>query len=958
MSWEFNQLQEDIWKKKYQYEDETFEEWLDRVSNRDEDIKELIKDKKFLFGGRILANRGLDKRGKKITLSNCYVLAPPEDSIEGIYKTCSELARTFSYGGGVGIDISQLRPKGAKVNNSAKTTTGAVSFMDTFSQVAGTIGQSGRRGALMLSMDVGHPDIEEFIDIKTDLDKVTKANISVRINDDFMKAVENNELYTCRFYIKENDETIEKEIKARELFLKLVKNNWDYAEPGILYWDRINNYNLLQYDDDFQYAGVNPCLVGDTLIQTVEGQIPIKDLVGQTPYVYCMDGDGKLIIKQAVKVWKTRENAELVKINHHRGELICTPDHLIYTRNRGWVKAKDLKPKDRLNGLGRSMRNEDYCVVKLSSDSKYHKEHRFIMNAFYDITNKDVHHINENKLDNRLSNLQVLSHGEHSVVTNIGHKSYCNRDEFNGQFIEGRTRLTDKINGQVNKQQTGKNFIVKNIEILDCTEDVYDMTVEDVHNFIANDIVVHNCAEEPLPAGGSCLLSAFNLSEYVINGKFDFAQFEKDIPKVVKAMNEVLDEGLPLHPLEIQRKTVYEYRQIGIGVMGIADMLIKLGLTYGDTESLSLCDEIGFTLANESIRASSLLAKEFGVYDKYNKDAITKSDFFKENTNDDVKRLVNKYGLRNSQLLTIAPTGTISTMLGVSGGIEPIFELSYTRKTESLHDKDVYYKVYTKIVKDYMQEHNLTNEIQLPSYFVTSSTINPLNRIKMQSIWQEHIDASISSTVNLPISATIDDVYNLYMNAWKYRLKGLTIYRNGCKREGILTTDKDKPKDTPISTWLPIPEDTMYYRKKIHTGCGKLVLFVGYSKSEDRLTDFYVKRSAEGGCVHNIDALVISMSGMIRLGGDLSNIEKAFKGCGACNSFIRARANGKNLSKGKSCPTAILSAIKEIQESIKNEKTESLEEIKIGNKCPECGEEIQMSGGCVICPSCGYSKCN
>lgn len=141
---EENQLGQDIWEGKYRYNGETFEEFLDRVSNGNNDIKELIREKKFLFGGRILANRGLEKDGRKVTFSNCYVLGT-DDSIEDIYQTCSDLARTFSYGGGVGIDISKLRAKGMKVNNASKETTGACSFMDTFSQVTETIGQNGRR---------------------------------------------------------------------------------------------------------------------------------------------------------------------------------------------------------------------------------------------------------------------------------------------------------------------------------------------------------------------------------------------------------------------------------------------------------------------------------------------------------------------------------------------------------------------------------------------------------------------------------------------------------------------------------------------------------------------------------------------------------------------------------------------------------------------------------------------
>ena len=169
------------------------------------------------------------------------------------------MARTYSYGGGCGIDISKLSPRGAKVNNTAKETSGSVSFMDLYSLVTGLIGQNGRRGALMISISCDHPDLEEFIEIKSDLDRVTKANISVRITDKFMQAVKNKELFTLEFTREETGEKITKEVDAYALFHKLCEMNWDYAEPGMLFWDRIEGYSLLSEDEDFHYAGTNPC---------------------------------------------------------------------------------------------------------------------------------------------------------------------------------------------------------------------------------------------------------------------------------------------------------------------------------------------------------------------------------------------------------------------------------------------------------------------------------------------------------------------------------------------------------------------------------------------------------------------------------------------------------------------------------------------------------------------------
>lgn len=123
-----NQLGIDIWNKKYCHNGETFEQWLDRITAGDDNVKQMIREQKFLYGGRILANRGLHATGLKVTYSNCYVIAPPEDSIESIFECASKAARTFSYGGGVGIDLSKLAPRGAKINNTASETSGAVSF--------------------------------------------------------------------------------------------------------------------------------------------------------------------------------------------------------------------------------------------------------------------------------------------------------------------------------------------------------------------------------------------------------------------------------------------------------------------------------------------------------------------------------------------------------------------------------------------------------------------------------------------------------------------------------------------------------------------------------------------------------------------------------------------------------------------------------------------------------------
>ena len=761
-----NQLAIDIWNKKYKFGNETFDEWLERVSGGDQAVKQLMIDKKFLFGGRILANRKLQDYGKKVTYSNCYVLAINEDSIEAIYQTCADLARTFSYGGGVGIDISPLRAKGMAVNNAAKTTTGAVSFMNTFSNVSEVIGQNGRRGATMLSIDCHHPDLEEFIDIKNDLNAVTKANISVRITDDFMEAVMNNEDWELSFET-ENGDKLTKTVSAVALFNKLAYNNWNMAEPGILFWDNIENYNLLSEDPEFHYAGVNPC------------------------------------------------------------------------------------------------------------------------------------------------------------------------------------------------------------------------------------------AEEPLPNGGSCLLGSFNLAAYAKHGLFDFDAFRDDIYVVVKAMNDVLDEGLPLHPLEIQKQTVHDYRQIGIGVMGIADMLIQLGYKYDSNEAVDFCDRLGFFMANEAIKASALLAKKYGAYPKYNENAVLRSEFLRANTTDGTYNLVQCHGLRNSQILTIAPTGTLSTMLGISGGIEPIFSFSYTRKTQSLHGEDVCYKVFTPIAKDYMDRHQIENEEDLPDIFVNAQTINPLMRVKMQGAWQRHIDASISSTVNLPNSATEEEVFLLYVEAWKHKLKGMTIFRDGCARAAILTTtpkkeEKKEPEKVapkPLENLLPqmdkglkfgdtiMPSDSLVGLKRtIKSGCGTMHVNAFFDEDTGELREVFLSKGSKGGCLAFTNAVSRLISLLARKGAPIEEIVDQLNSVVVCPSYASARAAGKEVSPGSSCASSIAKALLEMHKQFQKmfmsdddeeEHFSKPEPVKLNKDrvrkevngpeyaiCPECGEKSLMySGGCVSCNNCSYTKC-
>ena len=477
-------------------------------------------------------------------------------------------------------------------------------------------------------------------------------------------------------------------------------------------------------------------------------------------------------------------------------------------------------------------------------------------------------------------------------------------------------------------------------------------------------------------------MGSLNLAEFVTEDKeFDYNNFTIAVNIAVKALNEVLDEGVMLHPLQEQRDSVRDWRQIGLGIFGLADMLIKMGIRYGSKESIDLCDKIGFAMADMALFASSALANCDGAYPKYNSEAVESSMFLKENSELDTQHCIQRYGLRNSQLLTIAPTGSLSSMFGVSGGIEPIFANYYTRKTESLHGHDEYYKVYTPIVEKYMKEHGITDDAMLPDFFVTAQDLDYKNRIEM---WQKHIDASISSTVNVPNSFTVEETEDLYMSAWKSGLKGVTIFRDGCKRTAVLTTNnkpeektEDKNNTHDISE-LPrgyitdVSDDLVGYKRKITTGCGTIHLEAYADETNGEPQETFINIGSGGGCERNYQFISRLISLALRAGVPIEAIIDQAMSIRPCTAYVNRTKAKRDTSAGTSCPSAIGYALKDLlnkmndmrtDEADSDDEEESAKDVihdidDSGARCPECGEKLAFEGGCNSCKACGWSKCD
>lgn len=566
-----------------------------RKQSTEESIFQLFRNFKYIAPqGSVMSQLGATSIG---SLSNCFVVGQPEDSYGGIFKKDEEMAQLMKRRGGVGIDISTLRPSKTPTTNAAKSSTGAVSFMDRFSNTTREVAQNGRRGALMISIDIRHPDVMDFIKVKEDLTKITGANISVMVRDDFMKAVKEDKDYLLRFpcttdinniwttidnsslgrvrenfsfewskYDMEYDKTYNfdngvqiKKVKAREYWEALNTAAHKSAEPGIIFIDKHWNYSP---DGAYpQYKGIttNPCFHPDTLVETEYGRVPIKDITKPTR-VYSMDSDGRLVMSNASASFISKKNAETLKITLRSGSSIqVTPEHKLYDQDRGWVEAKDLSIGDRLGHLCRSRRGAKYSGVHLTTSPNRQKdqvmEHKLVFGQHE--VGMDIHHIDRDTYNNSIDNLELLPHDEHSRLTahEDNPQNHQVRDD-SGKFISGEdSRKGGKVivdmpeDLKTNVLSQFHNAIVS-IEQGETT-DVYDIQVEDTHCLIANNIVAHNCGEIFMQAYDACRLIALNLFSFVVNPFTDEAYV--DYESLYKVAYEQMRLADNLIDLEIEK---------------------------------------------------------------------------------------------------------------------------------------------------------------------------------------------------------------------------------------------------------------------------------------------------------------------------------------------------------------------------------------------------------------------
>ena len=532
----------------------------------------------FLPAGRIVAGAGTDRT---VTLFNCFVMGTIHDSMSGIFENLKEAGLTMQQGGGIGYDFSTLRPKGALVKGVAADASGPLSFMDCWDSMCRTVMSAGsRRGAMMATMRCDHPDIEAFIEAKRDPLKLRMFNMSVLVTDEFMAAVRDGREWRLHFENRKGETLMEKVVDARELWDKIMKSTYDYAEPGVIFIDRINQTNNLRSQETI--ASTNPC------------------------------------------------------------------------------------------------------------------------------------------------------------------------------------------------------------------------------------------GEQPLPPYGACLLGSINLTTLIENPFTDRAgldqiKLKKLVRTAVRMMDNVVD--VSNFPLPQQAEEAKAKRRIGLGITGLADVLIMKGLVYGSPEAVAFTELVCKLVAIAAYEASADLAKEKGAFPLFDADTFLATGTFASTLPEDLKAKIRKDGIRNSHLTSIAPTGTISLYAGnVSSGIEPVFALSYDRKvlqpdgsktSETVEDYAVW--AYKKMHRQSPVEEmmGLDEPLRLPPEFVTAQTLAPMDHVRMQAAAQKWVDSSISKTVNLPEDISFEDFKAVYLAAYEMGCKGCTTYRPNDVTGSVLSVaepTKAEPADEFMAT--------------------------------------------------------------------------------------------------------------------------------------------------------------
>lgn len=968
----------------------------------EDEIYHLLKDFEYIIPqGSPMA--GIGNPFVNTSISNCFVIGNQPDSYGGIMNADEEQVQLMKRRGGVGQDLSHLRPSGAIAGNTPLgDNCGMTLYMDRYSNSTREVQQDGRRGALMLSVSINHPDSEKFIDKKMTPGSVTGANVSVKISKEFMEckdkglpfyqtfpvdkelgdviqdeqitlSLEYDKLYTGK--VVDGQQTYFKKVDPNKIWDKLCYNAWKSAEPGILFWDQIIEESPCSfYGVDWIERSTNPCFTGDTLVAVADGRgfVPFKILAeeGKDVEVYSESENKVIVIKTMRKPTLVAKNQKIFKVVFIGGESVrATSNHVFYLKNNEKIELKDLKKGQQIRTITKYKNSRTQGI--LNRDSK----------MFGDLPVFTVQSIQEDGFEDVYS----------GVV-----------DDYHNYFV-------GNFNGRV-KSPTRLGTSIKSA----------------------------NCGEIPLPPNDSCRLLLLNLYGYVSNKFCNNAVFEDElfvshVEKAMRLMDDIVDLEIEkidlileeiskkkLNPIFQQvektlwekiRKKAVDGRRTGLGITGEGDMMAALGIKYGTPEGTLFSEKLHQLLATTAYKGSIELAKERGAFPLWDKWDVRESSFlmrlFGTDTNElmteEIQNELTTYGRRNIALLTIAPAGSVSILSQTSSGVEPIFSPWYFRKkkvtTEDYYDvidevgdKWIEFPVFHKPFIDFyagatgisfeqaeqilgkLKEKELREIFEKSPYFgATAQDVDYVEKVRMQGAIQKWVDHSISVTVNMPESVTVETVRDVYQMAYESGCKGVTVYRDNSRGNVLSTTSdkkekKEKKEEFEYINSVKRPKelkcDVFFKTSRGHEFLiliGKLddkpyeVFAVSYVSVTTPLRLAGVSKKIKSGLLIKQKKGVYSFADdegkiIIKNLGEYM-IENEENSTRMLSSLLRHRVDPGYVSE-TILKFATINSFHQVIAKVLQTYSDK------GEKCPNCKTVMLQSEGCRKCPSCGYNACN
>ncbi len=790
-----------------------------------------------------------------LRVHNCFILSV-DDDMDSILEWYKEEGLIFKGGSGSGVNLSRIRSS-KELLSSGGNASGPVSFMRGADASAGTIKSGGatRRAAKMVILDVDHPDIEEFIETKAreedkiralrdagfDMDlggadihsvQYQNANNSVRVTDEFMRAVEQGGKFEL---LARLDGSVVDTVDAKDLFRRMAQAAWECADPGIQYDDTINDWHT--NPETGRITASNPCcFTGDTLVDTVVGPVALDQVVknvnaGDTVVVRAYDPEaGEFVERNVTAGWLAGRTDLLIEVTTRAGHrLQCTPEHRFLTVS-GWVEAQNLTAGVGLHGLG-----------------------------------------------------------DGDTVTAVREVS---------------------LNEQVA---------------------VYDIEVDGLHNFVVTTegrtgVVVHNSEYLSLD-NSSCNLASLNLMKFLNDdGSFESEKFVKAVEFVITAMD--ISICFADFPTQKIGDTTRAYRQLGIGYANLGALLMAIGLPYDSDDGRALAGAITSLMTGTSYRRSAELAGIVGPYDGYARNAEAHQRVMRKHAaaNDGIRtkspnaiavvnaageqwRRGNEIGAtngwRNAQSSVLAPTGTISFMLDCdTTGIEPDLALVKFKKLVGGGSMQIvnqtvpralanlgYQPEQVEAIVEYIAEHGHVVDAPglRPEHYpvfdcaLGERAISPFGHIRMMAAAQPFLSGSVSKTVNMPETATVEDVEQVYFEGWRLGLKALAIYRDNCKVGQPLSSGKGEKKAAepeqvveyrPVRKRLPQKRPSQTVSFAVGDAEGYLT---SSSYPDDGLGEIFLKFGKQGSTLAGVmDAFSIAVSVALQYGVPLEKYLEKF----------------------------------------------------------------------------------